>query len=122
MAIGILEVNSERVPGTVLLDETINEEVGSNVAAHNLKHDTGRNQHIILAPQPSDDPDDPLNWSFLIKELVFWQICFGMLLHVCVPAQLISAALNDLSKSFGKPLSEMAPLTGYQALATAAGA
>lgn len=26
-----------------------------------LKHGHGRNTHIILAPQPSDSPNDPLN-------------------------------------------------------------
>jgi hypothetical protein len=27
---------------------------------------------IVLIPQPSDDPDDPLNWSRLRKEYHFW--------------------------------------------------
>lgn len=26
-----------------------------------LKHGTGKFSHIILVPQPSDDPNDPLN-------------------------------------------------------------
>jgi hypothetical protein len=26
-----------------------------------LKHGTGKYSHIILVPQPSDDPNDPLN-------------------------------------------------------------
>ena len=27
-----------------------------------LKHGTGRFAHILLVPQPSDSPNDPLNW------------------------------------------------------------
>jgi hypothetical protein len=26
-----------------------------------LKHSTGRYEHVILVPQPSDSPNDPLN-------------------------------------------------------------
>lgn len=29
-----------------------------------LKHGTGRYKDVILVPQPSDDPNDPLNVSF----------------------------------------------------------
>lgn len=28
-----------------------------------LKHGSGRFSHVILVPQPSDDPNDPLNVS-----------------------------------------------------------
>lgn len=28
-----------------------------------LKHGTGRFEHVVLVPQPSDDPNDPLNVS-----------------------------------------------------------
>ena len=66
----IVDYELSHVPGTVILDE---------VAAHNqytagLKHGTGRNAHIVLAPQPSADPNDPLNWPAWRREL-----CFGIL-------------------------------------------
>ena len=57
---GILDDhNLEHVPGTVNL---ANEACTSTVdqQALGLKHGTGRYSHIVLAPQPSDDPNDPL--------------------------------------------------------------
>lgn len=59
MAFGILEPkdSSAHVPGTTLLD------VHEQVAADNsrvLKKGKGRNSHVVLVPQPSEDPNDPL--------------------------------------------------------------
>ena len=59
MGFGVLEPKdaSAHVPGTSLLD------VHEQVIADNsgvLKKGTGRNSHVILVPQPSDDPNDPL--------------------------------------------------------------
>jgi hypothetical protein len=59
MGFGILESSSmEHVPGTTLLDEK-----SAHAEEHtgNLKHAPGRPE-LILVPQPSDDPNDPLNW------------------------------------------------------------
>lgn len=57
---GILDDSKlEHVPGTVILnDETSTATVNQQVAG--LKHGTGRYSHIVLVPQPSDDPNDPL--------------------------------------------------------------
>ncbi|OIW22561.1 MFS general substrate transporter [Coniochaeta ligniaria NRRL 30616] len=61
MGLWILEPKSdEPVPGTVHLQREA--EVRIRNTAH-LKHGTGRNSNIVLAPQPSDSPNDPLNWS-----------------------------------------------------------
>jgi len=35
-----------------------------------LKHGTGRLSHVILIPQPSDSPNDPLNWPTWRKDFV----------------------------------------------------
>jgi hypothetical protein len=59
MGFGILESSyMEHVPGTTLLDEK-----SAHAEEHtgNLKHVPGR-PDLILVPQPSDDPNDPLNW------------------------------------------------------------
>ncbi|KDQ58236.1 hypothetical protein JAAARDRAFT_206902 [Jaapia argillacea MUCL 33604] len=74
MPLGILEDRHlQHVPGTALL-----EELKSKGAVHapGAKRGTGRHSHIVLVPQPSDDPRDPLNWPRLKKELLFWSICF----------------------------------------------
>ena len=49
----------EHVPGTVLLDD---QSAHAEDVAGGLKHGTGRDTHIVLSPQPSEDPNDPLNW------------------------------------------------------------
>ena len=79
MGLGIFEDSKlAHVPGTVLLDE---------VAGHakhqttNLKHASGKDSHIILAPQPSEDPNDPLNWSAFRKDFVFTILCFGTIVN-----------------------------------------
>lgn len=35
-----------------------------------LKHAKGRNSDIVLVPQPSESPRDPLNWPQWKKELL----------------------------------------------------
>jgi hypothetical protein len=49
-----------------------------------LKHGTGKNAHIVLAPQPSEDPNDPLNWPRPLKELNLFILAFGATLHAAV--------------------------------------
>ena len=62
MALGILEPKVEHVPGTVFVYETEQRHAELLGSARHLKKDkTGR---IILVPQPSDDPNDPLVCSF----------------------------------------------------------
>ncbi len=37
----------------------------ADIPRDQLKHGTGRYKDVILVPQPSDDPNDPLNVSLL---------------------------------------------------------
>lgn len=54
--LGILSDNVlAHVPGTVRLDD-----MNYGGAIVGMKHATGKDSHIVLAPQPSDDPNDPL--------------------------------------------------------------
>lgn len=56
--LGILNDHKlEHVPGTALLDDKI---VIEGQDAIFLKHGNGKDSHIVLVPQPSDDPNDPL--------------------------------------------------------------
>lgn len=58
MALGILEPKVEHVPGTVFVFETEQRHAELLETAQHLKKDkTGR---VILVPQPSNDPNDPL--------------------------------------------------------------
>lgn len=59
MALGVLEDRIlEHVPGTVyVLDDASRTAVQAEHDSHSKRDKTGR---IILVPQPSDSPDDPL--------------------------------------------------------------
>lgn len=59
------------VPGTIVLaDQSDVPEQYRNISRHLLKHGTGKHSHIILAPQPSDSPNDPLNWPTWRKDII----------------------------------------------------
>lgn len=58
MALGILEPRVEHVPGTVYVYHAEQRQVELLATAQHLKRDkTGK---VILVPQPSNDPNDPL--------------------------------------------------------------
>jgi hypothetical protein len=60
MAIGILESSHTPHPhGTVLLADDKIDNLEAQVSRQ-LKHGTGNDEHVVLVPQPSDDPNDPL--------------------------------------------------------------
>lgn len=83
MGLGVLEPNTTaHVPGTVLLDQ---QAAHSENQTGRLKHGTGKNSHIVLAPQPSEDPNDPLNWSSLKKHIVLAVIFFGVIIQGVIP-------------------------------------
>jgi hypothetical protein len=69
MGFGVKEpktVFGEHVPGTSLLVDIGNGNV--ELADHStLKHAPGKNSDIILVPQPSDSPNDPLVSDTVIK-------------------------------------------------------
>jgi hypothetical protein len=92
MGFGILEDNKLRhIPGTVLLDQ---EAAHSEGYTQRLKHGTGGDVNIILVPQPSEDPNDPLNWSRFQKNLSFGILCFGAMIWAAVNVSLLIAVFN----------------------------
>ncbi|KAK3071701.1 hypothetical protein LTR53_008167 [Teratosphaeriaceae sp. CCFEE 6253] len=76
MVYGILECyKMEMVPGTALLrdqEDAPGELQGVDTAR--LKHGTGRFSHVLLVPQPSDSPNDPLNWPTWQKDLILFLV------------------------------------------------
>lgn len=86
MAFGILEpATTMRVSGTVLLDQ---DAAHSELTTSHLKHGTGKNSHMVLAPPPSNDPNDPLDWSTAQKHTVFLIILFGELVVATLPVYM----------------------------------
>jgi hypothetical protein len=63
MAFGILEDPKTPMPmGTVVLDDIFAQAQHLDPDDPNFNH-LKRDGHIVLQPQPSDSPNDPLNWS-----------------------------------------------------------
>ncbi|TFK70466.1 MFS general substrate transporter [Pluteus cervinus] len=125
MAFGILEDKYlEHVPGTALLtDRGIVHGQDVNDAKE-LKHGTGRHSHIILIPQPTDDPREPLNWPRWKKELCFWTLCFtasldGALSPMTGPAYVLlsgqfGVSVNEVTSTFGSILLGLACFMLFQ--------
>ncbi|KAK4934283.1 hypothetical protein LTR10_024402 [Elasticomyces elasticus] len=117
MGLGIKEDHKlPHVPGTVLLND---EAAHSEHQTGNLKHGTGKNSHIVLSPQPSDDPNDPLNWSLLKKESIVWILALGSML--CAATNLEGPFLNAsyfaISEQIHKDLTTTVLVSGYNILA-----
>jgi len=87
MGLGVLEdTRLEHVPGTALLTDV----VGADHHHHHgtldtstLRHDKGRNSDVLLVPQPSRSPNDPLNWPLWKKDM--------MLLIICIDTAVVGA-------------------------------
>src|ERR1700761_8039149 len=89
MAFGILDDHVlPHVPGTVHLEE---HSAGQATLSPNLKHGKGREADIVLAPQPSDDPNDPLNWSYTKKISIVAILMFGAFIMPSCFGPLLSA-------------------------------
>ncbi|AEO68508.1 uncharacterized protein THITE_2090020 [Thermothielavioides terrestris NRRL 8126] len=71
MPFGIIDCKKmEVVPGTAFMtDQDDLPPEYADIPRELLKHGTGRYKDVILVPQPSDDPNDPLNWPQWRKEL-----------------------------------------------------
>lgn len=97
---------------------------GIDLAA--LKHGRGRHADIVLVPQPSDDPNDPLNWSQTKKHMTFFVLTLGTLL-AGIAGPLVAAAQTNLAVIFGVSLPAISralgtALTAALAIATIFGA
>nr|RBQ83611.1 hypothetical protein FVER53263_13286 [Fusarium verticillioides] len=123
MGLGVLpDRHLADVPGTSFLNEkgvTSSLEDPKENDHANLKHDpTGK---IVLVPQPSDDPNDPLNWPRWKKEMFTVSIIVGC---GCVGAigPLLGPALVPIAEEFDVPLQRFSlGFTGSLLIALAFG-
>jgi hypothetical protein len=96
----------------------LNEEAAhSESATAGLKHGTGRNAHIVLAPQPSEDPNDPLNWSSWKKELCMWILCFGSMLNAATIGPLLNSSIVVIATDLNRTITDIVVISGYNLLA-----
>jgi len=91
------------IPGTSLLDE-FKGRTESHVDTSKLKVD---NSGRVLAPQPSQDPRDPLNWPRWKKEAAFYNICFATGL-IGATGPLIAPGFLQISRELGVSVNQVA--------------
>lgn len=101
------------VPGTVILEE---DAAHSQAITGGLKHGTGRNGHIVLIPQPSNDPNDPLNWSRTKKLTALGITSFGTILYAAVISAMLNPAFFTISIQLDTTIAALVLSTGYQTL------
>ncbi|KAF5548556.1 transporter HOL1 [Fusarium phyllophilum] len=97
---------SDFVPGTVPLvdfDGTLD-----------TRHAQGH-RDIVLVPTPSDDPDDPLNWSSWRKTLLMATLCVYCL-AVGIASAAIYSVLVPISAATGLAIGDLNSGTGYMFL------
>ncbi|KAF2749747.1 MFS transporter-like protein [Sporormia fimetaria CBS 119925] len=116
MGLGVLEDHHlEHVPGTafVLEDERRSAEVAAVARNAGLKYDkTGK---ILLVPQPSDDPNDPLNWPLWKRDVILTVLSLTSVIAATL-SPLLAADTVSLTIYFERSLTDMALLTGYHLL------
>ena len=65
-----------------------------------LKHNKGKEKDIILVPQPSDSPRDPLNLPLWRRDFIFLIFCTNSAV-IEAWAFMLSPGYNIISKDFG---------------------
>jgi hypothetical protein len=115
MGIGILEDHHlEHVPGTAIMNDA-SQEMGG-VDTSRLKHGRGRDAHIVLVPQPSNDPNDPLNWPQWKKEMIIILVSGAALMATVVYCTILPATLI-LAAVFDQSITEVSNSTGAHVMA-----
>ncbi|KAL1798163.1 hypothetical protein ACET3X_002200 [Alternaria dauci] len=119
MGLGILPDHAlERVPGTAQVFEgeqrrELERSAASRLGRPELKYDkTGK---ILLVPQPSDDPNDPLNWSLRRRDTILLLLSLISVIASTL-SPILAANTISLAIYFGRDLTDMALLTGYHLL------
>ncbi|EXJ73904.1 uncharacterized protein A1O5_02198 [Cladophialophora psammophila CBS 110553] len=116
--LGILEdTKLPHVPASVILNEQI---AHSETVTSHLKRGKGKDEHIVLVPQPSDDPNDPLNWSPLKKLRALVIVCFGTCLYAATFSPLLNTGLVVLAVEFNRPIGDITLISGYMLLVAGA--
>ncbi|KAF3481689.1 uncharacterized protein GIQ15_04448 [Arthroderma uncinatum] len=114
MALGILEDSKlGHVPGTtyVLDDDGSSIETPVPEESH-LKYDKTGPVPVILVPQPSDDPNDPLNWPLWKRDMILLILSFTSV--ICATTSPILAANTiTIARTFTIDFTQAALLTGY---------
>ncbi|KAF2676267.1 MFS general substrate transporter [Lentithecium fluviatile CBS 122367] len=118
MALGILEPKKagEQPPGTEFLVDDTQTAAEHQLEHENFKHAKGKKTNIILVPQPSLDPNDPLLWPTWKRETAFAILFFNCIIFAACPGPMIAPATVALALQLSVPVKHVAELSGYQLL------
>ncbi|KAL8717889.1 MAG: hypothetical protein Q9225_004914 [Loekoesia sp. 1 TL-2023] len=98
---------AEVVPGTIHLVDL--------EGTLRVKHASGSQQDVVLDPAPSDDPDDPLNWSAKRKLLLTTSISLYTF-AIGIASAATYSVYDAIEKDTGLTLDELNRGTGYMFL------
>ncbi|KAK9471569.1 major facilitator superfamily domain-containing protein [Dipodascopsis tothii] len=125
MGLGVLEdKHLTHVPGTSKIEDALTGGIITtddiDVAdRHRFKRGTGKYSHIILVPQPSDDPNDPLNWTPLKKHTVFASLMLALGV-LCASSPVLSPGYGTLMVELDKSLLQIMMTSGASLITSAA--
>src|SRR5271154_1440742 len=112
MGLGVLEPRQSVVPGTIQLFDN---EVHIDHTAH-LKH--APDGKTVLAPQPSDSPNDPLNWPTWRKDFVLFILLVSV---ICsgIHGPMVAPITLTLAATYNRTINDVAQLSSYMLLVIA---
>ncbi|RDL36610.1 MFS general substrate transporter [Venustampulla echinocandica] len=111
MGLGILDPRRPtEVPGTTRYFDDLEglEGATSTSTSAQVKRDNG----IILVPQPSDDPNDPLNWPLWKRDLILLLLSIVSIFATSL-GPILAANTISLSVFFSVKFTKVAILTGW---------
>ncbi|KAB5511517.1 serine/threonine kinase 16 [Coniochaeta sp. 2T2.1] len=114
MPFGILEPKTaEDVPGTAFMnDQDDLPPEFSDLPRERLKHGTGRYRDVILVPQPSNSPNDPLNWPQWQKEMIL--VIVGLSAAVVgAYGPMLSPGFVEVSQNLGITVEVLSQATAW---------
>lgn len=113
MGLGVLEDKvMDHVPGTTRYFDNPDRPLVAAEGDSGLKCDRSGPVPIILVPQPSDDPNDPLNWPLWRRDVITFILSLVATIAVCL-GPILAANTVTLSLWFSLDFTKIALLTGY---------
>ncbi|PNS16810.1 hypothetical protein CAC42_4774 [Sphaceloma murrayae] len=112
MGLGVVEPKQDIVQGTIqLLDDQQASSVNSSTA--HLKHTP--DGKIVLAPQPTDDPNDPFNRPLWHRDLSYIVVLVCTILAL-IHGPILAPITVNLVVEYNRSLNDIAQLTSYMLL------
>ncbi|ROW04546.1 hypothetical protein VMCG_04962 [Cytospora schulzeri] len=114
MGLGILEdrVMNGRVPGTTRYFDDPARPQYAVEGTRGLKTDNTGPIPIILVPQPSDDPNDPLNWPLWRRDFITLTLSLSAIFATSL-GPILAANTVTVSLYLSHDFTDVALLTGY---------